>query len=312
VADSFESLAGFDPLDARRGGGASGRPGRRRYALLDVFTTGREGGNQLAVVPDGRGVDAGHMQSLALEFNLSETVFLLPPTQGGDVHARIFTPRHELPFAGHPVLGAAVFAGAALGHERVVLETGAGMVPVALRWPAGAPARGAMDQPLPTWAPYEQVAPLLAALGVGAGERPVGDAGLPVERYTNGPSHVYVELAHEDAVARLAPDLAQLALLGEIGVSCFAASGAEVKTRNFAPGLGVGEDPATGSAAGPLAVHLARHGRTAFGEWVRISQGVELGRPSLLEARVDGSTDRLERVRVAGTAMFRAAGVVEL
>ena len=119
---------------------------------------------------------------------------------------------------------------------------------------------------------------------------------MPVEVYVNGPRHVYVELAGKDAVAALSPDLRALAALGEFGVSCFAGSGAQWRTRMFAPALGVPEDPATGSAAGPLAVHLARHGRIAFGEEIEIRQGVELARPSLLRARAAGSPrDRARR-----------------
>jgi trans-2,3-dihydro-3-hydroxyanthranilate isomerase len=119
---------------------------------------------------------------------------------------------------------------------------------------------------------------------------------------------VYVELAREEQVAALSPDLRALAALGELGVSCFAGSGTRWKTRMFAPALGVPEDPATGSAAGPLAVHLARHGRIAFGEEIELRQGAELGRPSLLRARASGSPEAIERVEVAGAAVIVASG----
>jgi trans-2,3-dihydro-3-hydroxyanthranilate isomerase len=158
-----------------------------------------------------------------------------------------------------------------------------------------------MRQPIPTWGPYEHEAELLAALGV---ER----SGLPVEAYVNGPTHLSVELADEDALVALAPDMRALNALGEIGVSCFAGSGGRWKTRVFAPGLGVAEDPATGSAAGPLAVHLARHGRIGFGEEIEIRQGAEVGRPSLLLARTVGSEDSIERVEVGGSAVIVARG----
>jgi trans-2,3-dihydro-3-hydroxyanthranilate isomerase len=115
-----------------------------------------------------------------------------------------------------------------------------------------------------------------------------------------------VELSDEHEVARLRPDLRALTELGEICVSCFAGAGKAWRTRMFAPALGVAEDPATGSAAGPLAVHLARHGRTRFGEWIEIRQGREIGRPSLLRARALGGADRLERVEVAGSAVIIA------
>ncbi len=276
-----------------------------RYAVVDVFTDVPLEGNQLAVFTDAAALGGEILQRLARELNLSETVYVLAPEQGADARIRIFTPVAELPFAGHPVLGTAIVLGIERGLERVALETGAGIVPVALGHSGGGAngrkGSGSMVQPVPTWQQFEREAELLAALGV---ER----SGLPVEVYVNGPRHVYVELASEDAVAALSPDLRSLAALGEFGVSCFAGAGARWKSRMFAPALGVPEDPATGSAAGPLAVHLARHGRIAFGEEIEIRQGVELARPSLLRARASGSADAVERVEVAGSAVIVASG----
>jgi trans-2,3-dihydro-3-hydroxyanthranilate isomerase len=272
-----------------------------RYVLLDVFTATALEGNQLAVFGDAPELHAQEMQRLARELNLSETVFVRPAQQGGDAHVRIFTPTAELPFAGHPVLGTAIVLGFDRGLDRVTLETGVGLVPVALAPGSERIKSGWMRQPIPTWSPYEREAELLNALGV---ER----SGLPVEAYVNGPVHLSVELENEDAVVALAPDMRALNELGAIGVSCFAGSGARWKTRVFAPGLGVPEDPATGSAAGPLAVHLARHGRIVFGEEIEIRQGAEVGRPSLLLARTVGSEDAIERVEVGGSAVIVARG----
>ena len=124
---------------------------------------------------------------------------------------------------------------------------------------------------------------------------------------------VYVALRSEDEVAALDPDHAALGRVAGIGgVNCFAGSGDRWKTRMFAPGKGVPEDPATGSAAGPLAVHLARHGRIGWGDEIRISQGAEVGRPSTLHARVDGSADAIERVEVGGSAVVVARGEFRL
>mgnify|MGYP001206771714 CR=1 FL=1 len=167
---------------------------------------------------------------------------------------------------------------------------------------------GEMEQPLPTIAPFAPADAVLAALGL---EIP----GLPVLAYTNGPTHVMVMLAGPDPgpVAALAPDLRALERLGEIGVSCFALTApGQVRTRMFAPGLGVPEDPATGSAAGPLAVHLVRHGRVASGQRIEIHQGQEIGRPSLLYAEAHGSSEHVERVLVGGNAVEVARGEYRL
>jgi trans-2,3-dihydro-3-hydroxyanthranilate isomerase len=221
------------------------------------------------------------------------------------VRIRIFTPRAELPFAGHPVLGSAIVLASALRREDVTLETGAGLVPVRVRREGELAVSGWMRQPLPSCEPYEHAAELLAALGV---ER----SGLPVEVYENGPRHAYVELESVAAVAALRPDMKALEALGELGANCFAGAGKHWKTRMFAPALGVPEDPATGSAAGPLAVHLSRHGRIAYGEEIEISQGTEIGRPSRLYAFAAGSPERLERVEVGGSAVMVARGEFRL
>jgi trans-2,3-dihydro-3-hydroxyanthranilate isomerase len=279
-------------------------PGWRRYLIADVFTATPLEGNQLAVFPDGRGLGADVMQRTARELNLSETVFFLPAEDSADVRVRIFTPASELPFAGHPVLGSAFVLGEALGVSRVTLETGAGAVPVELERTGDRITFGRMEQPIPVPELYENAAALLAALGVSR-------SGLPVEAYRNGPRHVYVELPSEAEVATLKPNQNALAGL-QIGVSTFAGHGLAWKTRMFAPFHGVPEDPATGSAAGPLAVHLARHGRIGFGDEIEIRQGEEIGRPSRLYARAEGSADKVERVLVGGSAVIVARGEYRL
>src|SRR5437763_16810529 len=154
-----------------------------------------------------------------------------------------------------------------------------------------------MSQPLPTVEPYEDEAALLDALGVEHSE-------LPVELYDNGLRHVYVCVGSPEEVGRLRPDVNRLAELPTVlGINTFAGSGTRWKTRMFAPAGGVPEDPATGSAAGPLAVHLARHGLIAFGDEIEISQGAELNRPSPLYARAERTADKLERVAVGGSAV---------
>ena len=272
-----------------------------RYVITDVFTGTPFEGNALAVFPDGADLPADRMQRIAREMNLSETVFVLPAEAGGDARIRIFTPSTELPFAGHPTLGTAMLLGESTDAREIRLETGAGEVAVELERADGRIVSGRMRQPIPSWEPYDRAGELLAALGVEASR-------LPVVAYRNGPRHVYVALDSEQSVAALQPDLGALAELPDIGANCFAGSGKRWKTRMFGPSYGVAEDPATGSAAGPLAVHLARHGRIAFGEEIEISQGVEVGRPSTLLARVEGDGDRIDRVEVAGSAVVVARG----
>lgn len=277
-----------------------------RYVVADVFTDTPLEGNPLAVFTDGRGLSDEEMQRLARELNLSESVFVLPAEAGGHARIRIFTPSIELRFAGHPTLGSAFVLAGPLQVPEIRLETPMGIVPVALEREQDRIVFGRMQQPLPTWEPYAAGDALLAALRVGRSE-------LPLEHYDNGAQFVYVTLGSEEEVAALRPDLGALSdLPGVLGVSCLAGLGSRWKTRMFAPGGGVAEDPATGSAAGPLAVHLARHGRIRFGAEIEITQGVEIGRPSTLYARAEGSAEQLERVEVGGSAVIVARGEFRL
>ena len=278
-----------------------------RYVVADVFTDTPLEGNPVAVFTDGRGLSEEELQRLGRELNLSESVFVLPSEADAHARIRIFTPSAELPFAGHPTLGSAFILAAPLQTPVVRLETGMGVVPVALERDQERIVFGRMEQPLPTWEAFAEEDALFAALGVTGSE-------LPVEVYENGPRFVYVGLGSEDEVAALRPDFNALLDIsaGLVGVDCFAGSGSRWKSRMFAPGAGVVEDPATGSAAGPLAVHLARHGRIGFGEEIEISQGAEIGRPSTLYARADGSADELERVEVGGSAVIVARGEFRL
>lgn len=270
-----------------------------RYVFLDVFTDRPFTGNQLAVFTDARGIDGETMQALAQEIGFSETVFVLPAEAGGHVRIRIFNPWQEMPFAGHPVLGTAWALAAPLQRALLELETGIGIVAVELqRDESGALAFARMEQPVPSVQPHAESDELLAALGVMRSE-------LPVERYDNGATHVFVTLESEEAVASLAPDPSLIARFGVTGVNCVAGSGRRWKTRMFWP---LGEDAATGSAAGPLACHLCRHGLVPWGTEVEITQGVEIGRPSTLFARAEGDPEGIERVEVGGSAVVVARG----
>jgi trans-2,3-dihydro-3-hydroxyanthranilate isomerase len=198
-----------------------------RYVIADVFTDTPLAGNQLAVFTDARGLDDDVMQALALEVGFSESVFVLPPESGGNVRIRIFTPFLELPFAGHPTLGAAFVLGAPLQLGVITLETGSGNVPVVLeRDDSGRIVFGRMEQPVPTVVPYAEADVVCNALRLDGSE-------LPIELYDNGATHVFVALETEEALARLQPDIAAVAALGLTGVNCFAGSGLSWTTRMF-------------------------------------------------------------------------------
>jgi trans-2,3-dihydro-3-hydroxyanthranilate isomerase len=277
-----------------------------RYVVADVFTDTPLQGNQLAVFTDARELPEERLQRLARELNLSETVFVYPAEAGGHAKIRIFTPATEVPFAGHPTLGTAFVLGGPLQLEEIRLETGAGVIPVRLEREGARITFGWMTQPVPTVEEYGAADELLAALGVEGST-------LPIEVYDNGLQHVFVALGSEEEVAALEPDMTALARLPDVlGVNCFAGSGARWKTRMFAPGGGVPEDPATGSAAGPLACHVVRHGLVEPGTELQISQGAEIQRPSTLYARVAGSPERIEKVEVGGSAVTVARGEFKL
>ena len=277
-----------------------------RYVLCDVFTDTPLEGNQLAVFTDARGLDESAMQALAVEFGFSESVFVLPAEAGGHARIRIFTPRYELPFAGHPTLGTAFVLAAPLQLGVIRLETGSGVVPVELeRDESGRIVFGRMQQPVPSVLAVADADRLLSAIGVERSE-------LPVELYDNGARQIVVALPSEAAVAALAPGRAALTRWEVTGINCFAGAGSRWKTRMFPPSSGISEDAATGSAAGPLACHLARHGWIDWGTEIEISQGAEIGRPSTLYARADGGGGLIDRVEVGGSAVVVARGEFRL
>ncbi|WP_405997063.1 PhzF family phenazine biosynthesis protein [Streptomyces sp. NBC_00829] len=275
------------------------------YVVIDAFAGKPLEGNPVAVFFDCADLPAERMQRIAGEMNLSEVTFVLPARSGGDARVRIFTPVRELPFAGHPVLGAAVALGPFTTGDRLSLETAMGTIPVELDRKDGRVVAARMRQPLPTWKPFDRTAELLDALGV-------EKSTLPVEIYRNGPRHVFVGLGNVAALAEVAPDHDGLAAFDDMAANCFAGFGTHWRNRMFSPAYGVREDPATGSAAGSLAVHLARHGLTCHGESIEILQGVEMGRPSRMLARADGYGDRITAVEVGGEGVTVAHGTIHV
>ena len=276
-----------------------------RYVVCDVFTDTPLTGNQLAVFTDARDIPEEQLQALAREMNFSETTFVYPPEAGGHVRMRIFTPSREVPFAGHPTLGTAFVLAGPLQLVEIRIETGRGIVPVRLEREGARISFGWMEQPLPEVRDYERADELVAALGLERSE-------LPVRRFDNGIPHIFVALPSREAVVALRPEGSRLAAVTEDAVNCFAGEGTSWKTRMFAPGHGVDEDPATGSAAGPLALHLVMARKIEWGDEIEIAQGAEILRPSTLYARVHGSEAGVERIEVGGSAVVVARGEFRL
>lgn len=277
-----------------------------RYTLCDVFTSQPLTGNALAVFTGAQGLTDATYQAIAREMNLSETVFVLPSSlPEAQARLRIFTPGRELPFAGHPIIGAAAVIGRTITVDVLTLETGKGLIPLALGR-EGAEVRSArMLQPTPTAEPFARSDELLAALGV-------EKVALPVTLYDNGPQHVMVALDDVEKVRTLRPDLGRLGAVHDGSTSVFARSGSGFETRVFVPEMGVPEDPATGSAAGPMAVHCVRHGWAKSGDELVISQGEAIQRPSRLLATVTGPGEAPEKVEVEGDVVLVGRGELKL
>lgn len=293
-----------------------------RYLLVDVFTGDAFGGNQLAVFVDGEQVPERLMQPIARELNLSETTYVLPPTDPADLcRLRIFTPLEELPMAGHPTVGSA-FALAVEGRitppATVRFAEGVGPVPVEVEGTAEEPTGAVMVQPLPRFGPRLDEPARVAAM-LSLAETDIAP-GLPLEVISCGVPYLMVPLASLRAVerARLRPDLWE-ELLGDFAsrhVYLFSretlTEDATVHARMFAPAAGVPEDPATGSAAAALGGYLgARAGADGTHRW-RVEQGVEMGRPSLLEVEADVSDGAVTAVRVGGRCVAVSRGSMEV
>lgn len=272
---------------------------RHEYTLVDVFTDKKFGGNQLAVFRDGRGVPASTMQLIAKELNLPETVFVLPAEKDGNHRVRIFTPARELPFAGHPTVGTAYIL--AEGRDASLrLEEGVGTLTVTVR--AGF---SEMEQPLPT---FEAVSDrMVVATSVSLEVSDLDDA-LPIEIGSSGNRFMFIAVKTLDAVKRAAPR--GLTEAAYIFTTKTVDSGSTVHGRMYAPWQGIAEDPATGSANGPLGAYLVRHG-ISDGTRIVSEQGYEMGRPSLLYIRIGGTPERITSVHVGGRCALAGGGWVD-
>lgn len=298
---------------------------RHRYLTCDVFTDQRFGGNQLAVLPEAAGLTAGLMQRIATEFNYSETTFVLPPSDPAHTRqVRIFTPRAEIPFAGHPNVGTAFVLAAvgalASGQQQVVFEERAGAVAITIRWDDDRPVSSELTAP--------------QALSLGAAADPDGVAsslGLPPQAVVTsthpprtasaGLPFLFAELTDRSALAdarvRHQEHAALMEAAGANGIHIYTRDSGDpaidLRCRMYAPQHGVFEDPATGSANVALAGLLAACDPASDADlaW-RIAQGVEMGRPSLLEATAVKREGQVRTLRIGGRSVLVAEGWIEV
>ncbi|MFZ0214149.1 MAG: PhzF family phenazine biosynthesis protein [Candidatus Acidiferrales bacterium] len=292
---------------------------KRRLYQLDVFTTKPFAGNPLAVVTDGDGLTAAQMQAVAREMNLAETVFVQRPTNNRALaRLRIFTTTHELPLAGHPVIGTWFLLAelgvvpASEGAVQIQQQTGAGILPVEITFHDGRPARVTMTQKDAKFKTLKISRGALAeALGLKPGDI---DSELPIEAVSTGIFNLMVPLRGKAALGRIQLKMHELfrALNGNSTMAyCFALGG---RGKAFARGMlpwEIIEDPATGSAGGSLGAYLVQHGKMKAGEDLSIKQGVEMGRPSEIHVNVSNEKGRLVP-RVSGTAVMIFEGQIEI
>ena len=293
----------------------------RAYLHYDVFTHTPLLGNQLAVFTDGVGLSSAQMQALTREMNFAESTFILPAERAGTgIRMRIFTPHLEMPMAGHPTIGS-TFALAhtgviAPGTGRFVFGLNIGPVPVDLEWDGDRLRFAWMTQSNPEFGPpVDERAGVAAAIGLTAGDL-VSD--LPVQMVSCGVPYVIAVLRDPDTVDRAACDLGGIKRLcdrfgAETAVFLFAltsTTGDTVYSRMFAPAHGVVEDPATGSASGPLGCYLVRHRLVAPDAQHRIvsTQGVAMGRASTIHVAIEGTADDITQVKVGGEAVLVGRG----
>ena len=279
---------------------------RYEYRTVDVFTDRAFGGNPLAVFRDPGALPPSSMQAIAKELHLSETTFVLKPSSAGADHrVRIFTPDAELPFAGHPTLGTAyVLTDGKDASMR--LEEGVGVIPVTIR-----EGFVQMDQPLPTFA-GTTIGRKAAADALGLAVEEVR-SDVPIQVGSSGAPFLFIPLANLKAVRR-----AHHPVGIEASVYVFAMtaerSGSHVHGRMFDHGTGIGEDPATGGAQGPLGAYLVAHElvRVEPTTRIRVEQGFEIGRPSILDIEVDRAGPAVTAVRDGGRCVFVGGGWLEL
>jgi trans-2,3-dihydro-3-hydroxyanthranilate isomerase len=299
-----------------------------RFVTADVFTDRTFGGNQLAVFPDASGIDPALMPHIAREFNFSETTFVLPPANPAHTaRVRIFTPGGELPFAGHPTVGtahvlAATGAVQLTGEStKIVFEEGVGPVPVTIRARGGQPVFAQLTAAkLPEIGPPAPSRERLARM-LSLEPESLRSGAFSAESVSCGVPFLFVPLVDRAAIAavRLKLDLWEEVLGSYVTSKVFVFAeggerpGSDIRARMFAPGIGVAEDPATGSAVVGLAAYLAARDPRREGtlRWI-VEQGFEMGRPSILEAEADKNSGSVTATRVGGSSVIVTSGEMTL
>lgn len=307
-------------------------PDRRslKFYQADVFTAQPFGGNPVAVFPDAKGLTDDELQQIAREMNLSETVFVFPPTDpAAVVRLRIFTPTQEIPFAGHPVLGT-FYILARLGLiaaketvTRVMQECNIGLFPVELHAEDGQVVRVVMSQPKPEFlGPVDEVEDIYkVAAALGLAKHVIADTKWPLEVVSTGLPVLIVPVRTLTAVRSIRPDASAITdvcgRFGANGIMVFTTvtveSFASVHTRMFAPAIGILEDPATGSASGALGAYLVQNGVVQVGPTTEIiiEQGYEIDRPSRILVQVESDDDMIQEVKVGGHCVMVVEGTLK-
>lgn len=288
------------------------------YSLMDVFTEVKYGGNQLAIFPDACEIDEKVFQKIARELNLSETVFLFPPEKDGNYRMRIFTPTKELPTAGHPTIGTAFYLAGQLAHEangqfKLSLEQKVGVIDVYVTMKDNQPGMITMHQPLPKFGPMHNDKREELSIILGLSIDDIADA--PIQEVSCGNNTLIVPLKSTASLRniRLKADIWATfrPKVGNGFIYPYTLEGVkngDVQGRMFAPGIGIPEDPATGSANGPLAAYLTKHQLIKMP--AKSLQGYEMGRPSQIYLDTDVDTaGNITAVKVSGKCVFTGEGV---
>ena len=302
---------------------------RLKFYQADVFTDVAFGGNPVAVIPDAEGLTDLELQQVAREMNLSETVFVFPPSDpAAVVKIRIFTPTQEIPFAGHPVIGTFFVLGMTTRLElrepvtRVLQECNLGLFPVELHARNGTILRVVMSQPKPQFLDVvdnrDDLFSIAKALGVA--KQQITDTRRPVQVVSTGLPVMIVPMRTLTAVRSIIPDVSAVAALcqqyGANGMMVYSTMTVEqqatVHTRMFAPLIGIIEDPATGSASGALGAYLVQNGVVEVGPMTEIvaEQGYEIERPSRILIQVESEDDVIQEVKVGGQAVMVVEGTL--